>query len=227
MDDVLRVLKTPTHGTSREALYIETGLMDPEALIIKNRINMEGRIKNGDNSTMKEILQSKTQGSWAEENKKLKERLKITEEDMNSSRSTITETSKTKVKEDFKIRINSEMTEKSKMKYYMDGKKDLEPLKPAEYTQKLSRNQVSTIFKARTRMLKVRSNYKNGNKEHKCRLCKNQEETQQHILEECENINNHFQKVTKEMIFDENTEKLRKTAQLIQSRMEILEKTES
>ena len=36
------------------------------------------------------------------------------------------------------MRINSEMTEKSKMKYYMDGKEDWEPLKPAEYTQELS-----------------------------------------------------------------------------------------
>ena len=228
MDGVLkRILKTPTHGTSREALYIETGIMDPEALIIKNRINMEARIKNGNNQTMKDILKSKTKGSWAEENRKLKERLNLDENQMEGSRAQIKAISKTKIKQDFKERINNEMNEKSKMKYFMDGKKDWEPMKPAEYTQKLPRNQVSTIFKARTRMLKVRSNYKKGNKEHKCRLCKHHEETQQHVLEECEKINEKCQKVSKEMIFNEDITELRKTAKTIQKRMELLEELEN
>ena len=228
MDGVLkRILKTPTHGTSREALYIETGIMDPEALIIKNRINMEARIKNGNNQTMKDILKSKTKGSWAEENRKLKERLNLDENQMEGSRAQIKAISKTKIKQDFKERINNEMNEKSKMKYFMDGKKDWEPMKPAEYTQKLPRNQVSTIFKARTRMLKVRSNYKKGNKEHKCRLCKHHEETQQHVLEECEKINERCQKVSKEMIFNEDITELRKTAKTIQKRMELLEELEN
>ena len=227
MEGVLkRILKTPTHGTSREALYIETGLMDPEALIIKNRINMEARIRNGDNQTMKDLLKTETKGSWMEENKKLKERLGIDENQMEGSRGQIKELTKTKIKQDFKMRINTEMEDKSKMNYFMEGKKDWEPMKSAEYTQKLPRSQVSTIFKARTRMIKVRSNYKNGNKEHKCRLCKNHEETQQHVMEECEKINEKCQKVTKDMIFNENIKELRKTAILIESRMEILEKEE-
>ena len=41
LDNILkRILKTPT-GTPREALYIETGLLDPETIIKKNRISME------------------------------------------------------------------------------------------------------------------------------------------------------------------------------------------
>ena len=108
MEGVLkRILKTPTHGTSREALYIETGLMDPEALIIKNRINMEARIRNGDNQTMKDLLKSETKGSWIKENKKLKERLGIDENQMEGSRGQIKELTKTKIKQDFKMRINT------------------------------------------------------------------------------------------------------------------------
>ena len=110
------------------------------------------------------------------------------------------------------------------MKYYLEGKKQWEPSKAAEYTKVLSRNQVSQIFKARTRMLNVKANCKNGNRDLKCRVCKNAEETQGHILEECLKINEKCQKVTKEMIFDENTEELRKTAKIIQERMEVLEK---
>ena len=223
MDGVLkRILKTPTHGTSREAIYIETGLLDPEAIILKNRINMEGRIRNGNNETMKTILLSKTTGSWAQDNNKIKERLGLTEDEIKNNRYALKEIAKTKVKDDFKTRINAEMDGKSKMNYFMEGKKEWQPLKPAEYTQKLSRNQVSNIFKARTRMLKVRSNYKNGHKEHKCRLCNANEETQQHVLEQCEKLDQ-YEKITKEMIFDENVENLRITAGNIQIRMEKLE----
>ena len=71
-------------------------------------------------------------------------------------------------------------------------------------------------------MLKVRSNYKNGHKEHKCRLCNANEETQQHVLEQCEKLDQ-YEKITKEMIFDENVENLRITAGNIQIRMEKLE----
>ena len=225
MESILkRILKTPTKGTSREAIYIETGLLDPEALIIKNRINMENRITKGENETMKSLLQIKTEGSWAMENKKLKHRLNITDEEMNNKPVKMKEIIKNKIKSDFKNRIDQESLEKSKMKYYLEGKKQWEPSKAAEYTKVLSRNQVSQIFKARTRMLNVKANYKNGNRDLKCRVCKNAEETQGHILEECLKINEKCQKVTKEMIFDENTEELRKTAKIIQERMEVLEK---
>lgn len=105
----------------------------------------------------------------------------------------------------------------------MEGKKEWEPRKPAEYTQKLSRNQVSYIFKARTRMLQVKANYKNGNKELKCRLCKEKEETQTHILEECVKLKDSCQEVTKDMIFEENIEELKQTAKLIETRMKVLE----
>ena len=224
MEGVLkRILKTPTNGTCREAIYIETGLLDPEALIIKNRINMESRIKNGNNETMKEILESKTEGSWISETRKLRQKLGISDEEMEASRYTIRELVKRKINEDFKQRINLEMEDKSKMKYYIDGKKDWQPRKPAEYTRKLNRNEVSCIFKARTRMLQVKSNYKNGNKEHKCRLCQEEEETQPHILEQCIKLKGICQEVSKEMIFNENIQELKQTAKLIETRMKHLE----
>ena len=60
-----------------------------------------------------------------------------------------------------------------------------EPEKPAEYMNKLTRKQASTIFKTRTRMIKVKSNYKNANNDLRCRACKSAEETQNHTLSEC------------------------------------------
>ncbi len=44
MDKIIkRILKVPP-GTPRESLCIATGLLDPETIITKNRINMEQRI---------------------------------------------------------------------------------------------------------------------------------------------------------------------------------------
>ena len=53
----------------------------------------------------------------------------------------------------------------------------------------LTRKQVSTIFKARTRMLPIKNNYKTAyitNKE--CRACGTEEETQNHVLQNCKEL---------------------------------------
>ena len=91
--------------------------------------------------------------------------------------------------------------------------------------EELTRDQVSINFKARTRMLKVKSNYKNGNTNLLCRLCKKDEETQKHALEECEEINKQQKQVTTTMIFDEIHKILRETAKIIERRIYLLETT--
>ena len=53
---------------------------------------------------------------------------------------------------------------------------------------KLTRKQVSTIFAARTRMVKVKGNYKNGYQDLKCRACQHPCETQTHVLNECRTL---------------------------------------
>ena len=87
---------------------------------------------------------------------------------------------------------------------------------------KLTRNQASIIFKARTRMLNIKSNYKNGNKDNlKCRMCEKEEETQEHVLEDCEKLIHTFDdKIYIEEIFSENTTKLIQTAKKIEERIE-------
>ena len=96
--------------------------------------------------------------------------------------------------------------------------------------RKLTRKQASTIFKARTRMLKVKCNYKNGYTDLTCRACKKEPETQKHILYECIKIHPDITTSTAEpeqpertdiyfenpdMIFNENPDKLRTTATTI------------
>ena len=73
------------------------------------------------------------------------------------------------------------------MQHLKDGTGDWTPLKRREYMSELSRNQVSKIFQARTRMLNVKDNYRNRYKNSlECRACGQANETQPHILRECQ-----------------------------------------
>ena len=105
----------------------------------------------------------------------------------------------------------------------MEGKQEWTAGKRAAYISKLTRNQASTIFKARTRMTKVKGNYKKGHKDPLCRLCGKDEETQKHIFEECEKLKTITDGITKEMLFCENVEALTEIAMMIEKRMGILE----
>ena len=227
MDNIMkRTLKLPK-ATPREALYIETGLLDPETIIKKNRISMEWRIKNGDNQTMKEILALQHKGCWAEQNKQLKKEMDIPDEIISQTQYTMKNTVQEKAKTTMKQKLEQSGNEKSKIKYYFEGKKEWKIGQRAKYMDKLTRNQASTIFKARTRMLKTKGNYKNAHKDQKCRLCGKEEETQSHILEDCLGIDEPILKITKEMIFKEDIEHLRKITLAITKRMEILEAVKS
>ena len=87
----------------------------------------------------------------------------------------------------------------------------------------LTRKQSSLIFKARTRMIKVKSNYKNGFNDLNCRFCKNEEETQPHILEICPNLHpDDTTKVPKHQLFSEDTDTLRAMANKLNDIMEKL-----
>ena len=226
-DSILkRILKTPD-STPREALYFETGLLDPETMIKRNRLNMEARIRLGNNELMKEILRSNYEESWIKQNDKIKGELEITEEEMTSTRGIIKSTVRKKARESMKQKLIKNSENKSKMMHYIEGKQELKVGTRANYMNELTRNQASTIFKARTRMTKVRANYKNGNDglDLNCRLCKKEEETQKHVLEECEELNTKYDKATMNMIFSENTKELKETSKIIEKRIQELEES--
>ena len=115
---------------------------------------------------------------------------------------------------------------KSKMTYFTEKKDVWQPGKRAKYMNELTRKQTSLIFKARSRMLKVKCNYKNGFQDLTCRLCKMGEETQSHILEECQAMHpNNSNKVPKHQLFNEDTDALRQIAKKLESITEKLGET--
>ncbi len=60
-----------------------------------------------------------------------------------------------KIMEYFKKTIEKEGKDKSKVQYLLDGKPEWKPGQRPVYMNKLTRNQVSIVIQARTRMIKV------------------------------------------------------------------------
>jgi len=185
MDQIIkRVLITPL-TTPREALYIETGLLDNEHIIKKNRINMQKRLNETQNSLLQNVRQEKTKGGWEEITEEVKREMNVTDKDMEGKRDTVKIKIKKKIHEKFKTEVEKASESKSKIKFLLEHKKEWSPGKRPEYMNKMTRMQTSIIFRARTRMLKTIDNYKGAFKETTCRGCGKEPETQKHILETC------------------------------------------
>ena len=97
--------------------------------------------------------------------------------------------------------------EKSKIKYYVENKQQNNKAKHImpKYLRELTRSETSSIFKGRSRMIQVKKNYKNMFKDLICRGCGSNNETQDHILNECKGIHkDDSTKVSVEMLFNNN-----------------------
>ncbi len=219
---IKRILMVPI-TTPKEALYIETGLPDIETMIDKKQLNMHKRLTTWAPEMVKEVINDTTKGGW-------KDRVenKITQYQIAWQENDTKQQAKTKIKQQTilyqKNRMIIESNEKSKVKHLLEGMESWRPGKRSKYLNILKRHEASILFKARTRMLEIKQNYKQKYKDNMtCRACKTEEETQTHILEECTTIHvNTRTKVTKTDIFTENIGKLRGTAKKISNIMEKL-----
>ena len=112
--------------------------------------------------------------------------------------------------------------DKSKVKFYMENsqKYSKNSTKRPTYLDILTRSEASIIFKGRTRMLQVKQNYKNKYKGMVCRGCGQEEETQNHILQECIQIHkDEHTKTTIQELFNNSlsTEELQILAKKLQT----------
>ena len=165
---------------------------------------------------------SHTPGGWKEYLEETKTKYEITGttngEEVNKTNP------KGKILETFKTRIEKEGETKSEVKYLLEGNQGWTPGQPKRYMLQLGRTQASTIFKARTRMLQVKNNYKKAYKNLTCRACQKENETQVHVLTACPVIhNNPNNKIDKCELFSEKTEDLKLTYQKLTTIMRKLE----
>ena len=173
---------------------------------------------------MMNIVLSNPQCKWMKKTKEVMERYNIydwelagMEEDKRFIKYTISE----RVKTDFHRRMTTASEGKSKMTHFFEGKGEWTPEEPAEYMNKLTRKQASTIFKARTRMTKVKNNYKNGYTDLTCRACKREQETQSHALIECPVLHPHGRPTNSEIDpFSKEINVLKVTARNIETIMQ-------
>ena len=124
----------------------------------------------------------------------------------------------------FKNKLIDESTDKSKVRHLLEGKTEWEAGVRPKYMNELSREKASIIFKARTRMIDIKNNFRNKYNDLTCRACGEETEAQEHVLENCPSIHTtEDSKVRHQDLFNESPEELRNTARKIR---EVLEKIE-
>ena len=124
----------------------------------------------------------------------------------------------------FYERMSTRPEDRSKIIHFLEGKGEWKPMETAGYLNMLTRKQASTIFKARTRMIKVKGNYKNGNPDLKCRACEDMPETQKHVLSECRVLHPHGGPADRKINpFSRNINELKETAKEIEQLIEKLD----
>ena len=124
----------------------------------------------------------------------------------------------------FKHRLEETGAEKTKVKYLLNNRKKWKPGHRQEYMNKLTRYQASLIFRARTRMLKFKDNFRGMYKDNICRICKIEKETQEHIMS-CINTIESF-KIRTEEIFSNNLAILKNAARKLKILTEKLDNME-
>ena len=180
------------------------------------------RISNNQNSITKMILTHSPKTAWVEEIDNILIKYNIDKEILIKSK---TNKAKDIIREKFQKKFRKDMMEasnkKSKIKYLTEGY--IKGTKP-NYSNILNRNQTSIIFKARTRMLDFKCNFKNKYKDTVCRLCLTQEETQEHILEKCPKISEKNLNVPKKELFSNNIYVLKDVTKRLEKIEDILDK---
>lgn len=161
---------------------------------------------------------------WAKGTESIKTELQMNNNDITGERSNIKHKIKWKVRAYFKEYIQKAGANKSKIQHLLEGRQNWYPLDRPDYMNELTRKEASNIFKARTRMLDVKDNFRNKYQNLACRACNAADETQQHVLEECEVLHLTGEcKAFKEDIFQTHEDKLTTTAANIQNIMNQLE----
>lgn len=202
---IRRTLMVP-QSTPTEALYIETGLLDINSIVTKNRINMEKRLLSKPHKLTTKIMISKPKGGWKETTEHIKEGIQPHGEQPITNRT---------IEKHFYDHITQRTQGKTKTQYLLTNTEWKAGQRP-KYMKVLNRTEVSTIFKARTRMLDIKHNFKGKYQDTKCRLCSTAEETQEHILEKCHIIHkDETTKISTNRIFNENPAELKVTAKII------------
>ncbi len=220
---IRRILMVP-QGTPKKALYIESGLLDIETMTDKLRLAMEHKMDKNPNQLTSRVRNARIKGGWQEVTEEKRRKYGITREDIRGSTGRVKREIHTKCRQKMENNLRNDEN-KTKIKFLLENKEQWQAGKRPQYMGKLNRTDASIIFKARTRMLDVKHNYKGKYRGTVCRKCNTEEETQEHVLDHCTAIHaNEESKVKIIDLFKEETVEIKETAKKIKTIMTELEK---
>ena len=89
MDNIIKRTLQVLQTTPREALYIETGLLDPETIAMKQKINMDYRLKNGRSTRLTRLVNTDGPNTWKELTDLYKRQTDVNESDLEGEPNTV------------------------------------------------------------------------------------------------------------------------------------------
>ncbi len=127
LDNIIkRTLQTPT-STPREALYMETGIIDIEHQAKKKQLMMKHRIKDTASKLMEATISANIKGGWKARLKKLEGTISLNQKEYDKPKQALKTQINQKINKAFKDKIEKDAEEKSKVKHLSDGQPQWEP----------------------------------------------------------------------------------------------------
>ena len=135
------------------------------------------RINATKSDLLDKILQNPSNQAWKPKTEQLMKDINYQISSDEETRNPIKKKVKQTINSFFQTNITKSGAQKSKVQHLLNGKPNWKPGERPLYMSKMNRNDTSTIFKARTRMLQIKNNYKTKYKDILCRGCKADSET--------------------------------------------------
>ena len=171
-------------GTPTNILLTETGQVPLKYTMKKKKTMQAHRLENKKDSLVKRNTNNE-HSLWKQMIKQIMQEYHQEEKHLQISKDMLKKLLDHMNKEKFQEEIEAEAQNKSKVRKWKENHR-IEIAKRPRYMERLTRKQCSAILRARAGMLPVKANQKRQHKEDlRYRFCKQQEETQEHILIEC------------------------------------------
>ena len=223
MNKALKTLLFLPQQTPTSILLQETGYLPIERMIKKKRVMQAHRILHKTGPSLNKSMTMNDNSMWKSRTNEILEEYNLTGENLRISKQGLSRVLDTLNREITNQEI-MEATTKTKTKPWMENKTKLQEKGRPEYMTKLSRKQCNALMKVRSSMIPCKMNKKTQYKDNaECRFCKEHQETQKHILTECKKNPHRINRPYKELVSDENCEKLKEAAEKIMKTVETME----
>ena len=215
-NEVIKTLLYLPKGIPTMILLNETGYMPVEYTIMRKKIMQAKRIDMmKEEALIKDATQPET-STWRKHIEDIAKDLNVYEQMTILPKEALKTQITKEVESKIQVELENEAEQKTKVGHWRQWKKDIKIGIRPKYMDKLSRKQCNAIIRTRASMMMVKANYKTEYGPNlSCRLCQQQKETQQHILQDCPEIERPHGKIKYSKIFEEDPYTLRNLSESI------------